>query len=304
MIHLLLAACGSDYPINIWVEETLDTEIVRDEFWAVDQALDLLLVVDESGSMSVEQHMLKTQLPNFLLALDNETFTSLDWQVGISSAAPHIRGSYGWVSKYDENPQDQLAELIDGLVASCQGPDGEVSKCERGLDATLISYAWDREHRKNSADLLVVWVSDEPDQSINTPESYLTQAALMRSKPFKTMHTAIVYETDQDLCWEDKDRTLIGRGYIEAADMVLNLCEPDMWPDAINLAAQHLPTINTHHYLSRKPVQNSDMNVYVEDRFVSPELWEYHPRKSMITLDWDPVVGSHIEVLYQVERSY
>lgn len=306
MLYLLfVSGCGSDYPINTWVEEVVDTEMCRESFEAYPQKLDVAIIADESGSMGTELEMLYEQIPAFLERFNDKTFTNLDVLVGVGGADPNNAGLYGFVNMSEPTAEEDLNTLVGSLDTYCKVHGDRHCTKEAGLDSMLVSHVHDEEYRHDEADLLVVWISDEPDQSSNTAETYLAQVYAFREPPFMTYHAAIVYTNENDVCWESDGSSLPGTGYMEAANMVLSLCEPETWSDAIDLAANHLPYVNQYLNLEQKPFSAFDIKVFErnEDSMIEikDDFWNYNATTNTVQLKYDPIVGTKTEVFYQTE---
>ncbi len=160
----LLAGCngidvGFDDPDTIapdpvWVEETLGT--------AAAPAVDILFVVDGTGSMAEEQSSLAAASATFVSILGD---LSLAWQIGATSSDLADEGVLlgdPWVIT-PESPDAASALGTALLVGTDHVPPSS------GLDAATLalrdSTGQNRGFRRADAALHVVFVSDDDDQS-------------------------------------------------------------------------------------------------------------------------------------------
>ncbi len=159
-----LSACdGIDYgfqdpdeeaPPEVWVEETLHQGAAP--------PVDVLFVVDGTGSMAEEQMALAAAANDFVAALEGER---LAWQVGVTSTDPADGGALAgrpWIlTPGAEAPGAALAAALE--VGADRPPPSA------GLDAVALALA-DAQglnvgFRREGAALHVVFVSDGDDES-------------------------------------------------------------------------------------------------------------------------------------------
>jgi hypothetical protein len=119
-------------------------------------ALDIMLVVDDSGSMSEEQVNLSTKLE----ALISEVGKA-DWRIAVTTTSMN-RGCVGLVTKQDVNPSLKFAQIFQNEIDT--GGDGtEVGfyQAVRGLTMDCQGQSWVR----NDSSIAVLIVSDEDNCS-------------------------------------------------------------------------------------------------------------------------------------------
>ena len=163
MFLSLTLACGIDVGFGdtdaavadpVWVTESL----VQDSAPAVD----VLFVVDGTGSMAEEQASLVAAAGDFVGALEAD---SLDWQLAATSTDLEdggvLNGNPWILTPQHESPAAALAVALD--IGADHAPPSA------GLDAAALALADDtgQNHgfRRESAALHVIFVSDGEDQS-------------------------------------------------------------------------------------------------------------------------------------------
>jgi hypothetical protein len=163
-VVLAIACTGFDVGVNdpdaqspdpVWTTESL--------VQGAPPAVDVLFVVDGTGSMAEEQGALGAAASAFVTTLDEQ---GLDWQIGVASTDPEDGGVlYGdpWIlTPESEAPAPALA-LALGAVGTGHVPPSA------GLDAATLTLrdpsGQNHGFRRASAGLHVVFVSDGEDQS-------------------------------------------------------------------------------------------------------------------------------------------
>lgn len=287
-----LLACSDFRITHIDDDSGKTTYIAIDTGVAVEERLDILFVVDESCSMSEEQEILEANVGTLLSPLESKAADSIDWRAGISSANPAEGGAVGWAYRDQEDPVGTLSTYIGNLNTNCQG-----YTCEAGFDAAIISNLKDKEHR-DDADLLTVFVSDEHEQSSNSLAGFLTEASKFRGVPFTTINTAIVHSVADTSCAGVAER---GSGYIEAADVFVELCDVANWPDTINAAIAHVQSINRYAYLTHEPFVYEDGSVDMRVLVDGKETDGWILLSTKVLFDQPLLPGQQWMVVYQVE---
>ena len=299
---LIQFGCTTDYSIvtkeeNLTEEITIETSIVGDlgyTYGAVyDQAVDILFLVDESGSMSDDQERLSNTMPSLYNLLVGEDFTNLDWRVGVTSTDP-TSGLYAVV---DHDDPDTLLRLMT-LTTFLESHAGEA-----GLDAAVRSVAWNSEFHREETDLLLVYVSDEPDQSAVDISTYESIMSSVKYYPFITTESSIVH-TDGYVdvggdCVNNYSEE-VGTGYIDVSEVVVDICDTDNWIDVLDNAKDHIPTLNERWYLDGVPVEPYEDNIEVYYDYTKVDSWYYDMNNNSVVLLTIPPVGTFIVILYLI----
>ncbi len=141
-------------PDAVWVEETLDSGPAP--------AVDVLFVVDGTGSMAEEQASLAAASASFVAILSEQ---ALAWQLGATSSDLSdegvLRGDPWVITAEAASPADALAAAL--LVGTDHVPPSS------GLDCATLALrdatGQNRGFRREGAALHVIFVSDDDDQS-------------------------------------------------------------------------------------------------------------------------------------------
>jgi len=160
-----------------WADETFNQTSQSD------RKIDIMWVVDNSGSMGDEQQSLAD---NFDVFIRDFIVRGTDFRMGItttdtsrpSTAGATVPGSFESLTAIQANANEQafISNFKNKIQVGTRG-----SGNEKGLEASeLFINRYKTEWMRDDAYLIVVYVSDEEDQSPKTKEEYL--AALQASK--------------------------------------------------------------------------------------------------------------------------
>ncbi len=117
--------------------------------------LDLLVVIDNSGSMSQEQANLGARLANLLSAVSNS-----DWQIAVTTTSPNANGSCAikLIKSNEANAATKFAEAVNAGTSG-DGNEQGIRQARIGLECTTTPWV-----RANSS-VAVLIVSDEDNCS-------------------------------------------------------------------------------------------------------------------------------------------
>lgn len=205
MLSLLLLSACLDYNLNniqhsgTNYEEDTAYPLPRDT-----QNLDVLIVLDTSGSMHDDTAIYYglSQIPNNL--------TSYNWQIALITTDPNNHLTF-IIDSTEPEPGWAIIESIESLQNS-------YSAREQGIDAAIEFLDYQTYLRPNTP-TLIVFVSDEDDQSEALPEE------LLLSWPAYLEITSIVgMVADAPGCTAD-----YGERYISISDRVIDICTSTRW---------------------------------------------------------------------------
>lgn len=161
-LAVLVAAC-SDYGLADPDEAAAPPVRVEEQFTqAARPALDVLFVVDSTGSMAEELATFSARAGELVEALDA---VGLAWQLGVTTADPADGGAlvgHPWIVTPEAD--DPVAAFAAALDVGADSPPPAA-----GLDAAALALldadGLNRGFRRDGASLHVVFVSDGDDQS-------------------------------------------------------------------------------------------------------------------------------------------
>lgn len=276
----------SDMGLNYEIknEEIIYENIQIDGGFVYDQAIDILFVVDESGSMDDEQAILQQSMQGFYEELISEKFINLQWRVGIKSTDNTDGGVYDYVDWTSQNPLFELSTLTMLLSENDK---------EAGFSSALWSMSNDVDFHRKNADLLIIYISDEEEQTDIEIGEYNSLISLFKEEPFIVTESAIVATYESETRCSQAD---MGKRYIEVSEVVVDLCDTQNWIKTLEYAAEHIPTLNTTWYLTEVPLDSE--NIQVEINGIPTSNWLYSSDKNAIILNDPPATGSYVAVAY------
>jgi hypothetical protein len=288
---VLLAGCASDIGLSYTKKEVVEIvgDVAVESREVYDQALDLLLLIDQSCSMSDDIEALENTLPLFYAELRGPDFIDLDWRIGVKSTDPSEGAIESWVAWDDPNIDFKLQALSQGLGSSWQLGG------ESGLDAAVDSLAWDDEFHREHSDTLIIFMSDEPDQSTITPAGYNSLVSTYKPDPFVVTEGAITVTTLDNRCDTAYD---LGTGYLDVSETIVDLCDTEDWLTVLDFVKDHVPTLNEVWPLSLTPLDINSIQVEV-DGTPWPH-WYYEEAENTVYMTVIPNTGQHVVIAYLV----
>ncbi len=264
--------------------------------------LDILWVIDNSGSMKDEQEAIAHNLDVFI---QNFKQRDIDFQMSfttteVSSPRNGSNGSDDENSSHflnsemlKKNERKFLRDFSRFVQVGTKG-----SPIEQGLEASLkhINNTKNKFFREDAI-LAIIYVTDEDDQSKETTQHYFSELSSSRSQDGFLKLFSIVSFKEQG-----------GRGitpghqrYKEVTDLAGGLIA-DIEGDFYNTLFQigeNISKLATEFPLSQKADPDS-INVIVDG--VQSSQWSYNAQNNSIEFTQTPVNGSQIEVEYKVEN--
>lgn len=308
MFSFLLFSCGNDYLLNHNTEEVVINEIVEEvivyedtspdytDIWVdsfiqpyATSGVDILWVIDPSGSMSDDQPRILAGITHMMSNLP-----SIGWRLMI---IPSDFQRVTNIQSFPIVPGDTITDVEAMYNANMHGHR------EAGFDAVyeyvaINTYAntWLR----NDAALLIVFVSDENEQSSEYFSSYIEFYTWLRSYRMNSAISSIVHIPPTDsLCNVSPINT--GQEYIDITNLyygqVLDICSED-WSSGVADAALQV-TPYEEWELSRVPLDTSYIYVFIDN--IPTFDWVYDTALNKVVFNVIPPDGSLVEIAYNVQ---
>ena len=312
---LTMLSCDSDYtvmtrepeviyeqvevPVYIEVEVPVGTPTEEVEIWvdsfvqvrAVD-GVDIIWVIDTSGSMSAYQEQLMNGLEIMMNALPPS-----GWRLVMISTDPdEVTGE----SQFPLVPGDSILDAEDMYGLMNKGPE------ESGFDS-VYSYiefnpyapSWMRP----DAALLVVFVSDEDDQSdVMTSASDFVSWYTARRYGNVFLASIVMQEEEYSVCETVGPGSSVGSSYMTATDLLfgttVDICEEDWSAGVTDATTQIEPYENIA--LTHTPVQET-IRVFVDGQLYNE--WVYTQSTNTVDFLVIPPGGSLVEVGYVIDST-
>ncbi len=180
---------------------------------AEDAKVDILWVMDNSGSMSDEQQALAYNFNAFISSFIEK---DIDFQMAVTTTDASYRKSGRMIgdsskltSAAAKNDVQQFMDDFSSMIRV--GTDG--SGQERGLQTSTDFFDRYRDWARQDAYLIVVYISDEEDQSYDFVSNYVSGLqSLKASTGMVKAYSIVTQELDPKKQWET-----IGNRYMEAS---------------------------------------------------------------------------------------
>ena len=281
-----------EVPVYVEVEVPVNEgEIWIDSFtqpMSVD-GIDILWVIDRSGSMRMHDASLLAGVEAMLLALPVS-----DWRlVMINADSSHSVTN----SEFPLVPGDDAADAADMLNTL------RTAHREEGFNATyeyIVNNPYSSTWMRPDAGLLVVFVSDEEEQSdleYPTASDFVTWYSSMRMGSV-FMASVVNVEASESMCFWPPGPLDIGNRYMDATNMlggtIVDICDEDWSPGV---------TDATH---SIEPVENVKLTHKAETDsirvFINGALnydWYYTESENTVYFTVVPSAGQLVEIGYR-----
>ncbi len=315
-LTLLLAAC-SPVADQVYMKPVQKVEKVTENPDAVyfDPSVDILFVVDNSGSMMTHQTNLSRNISLFTSNFYKKSI--LDYHIGVVTtdmgwrAGGYLVGNPKFVTKATPNG--------DGLLANnlMVGTDG--SATEKSFDPVykaldpLMQQGPNAGFYRPSASLVVIFITDAEDQSdISALDLHQTLLRLKGGVARRVLSYGVIVPSTVTNCERDeftrpaRIETFLSMVFNGSQGKnVHNLCDPAFGDKLADMAKDIVDLIGRKIYLNRVPNIDSIKVTYGNMVLPSDEKtgWVFDPKENAIILgekiDWaSQPIGSRVMVDY------
>jgi hypothetical protein len=320
---LLLAGCqdynlkGGDDVQGKYNPPDLGAEVQVDRITQVTvPAVDVLWVVDNSGSMEEEQRALRDNFGSFMQYF---TDSGMDYHVGVVSTDMDNGQERGKLivdssrtSRYIDSSLGADAALESFADRALLGING--SGTERGKDAALTAltterYATNDGFYRDDASLSIVVISDERDYSDVSVNEFVNWIRTLKTDEDYTVSFSSIVGPDRDTCGTAAER---GTGYLEVTSQVGGITWPictDDWSEVLTELGLRAAGLKQEFFLSRLPVEATlSVSVKEPDGTETPYAvdtdWTYSRARNSITFsDFTPTPLSVVRMEYELLAS-
>lgn len=288
-----------EVPVYIEVEVPVGTPTEEVEVWvdsfvqvnAVD-GVDIVWVIDTSGSMNAYQTQLLAGIERMMAALPDT-----GWRLVMIPTDPDEAAVE---QQFPLVPGDSISDAEDMYDAMGRGPD------EKGFDS-IYEYIGTNPYAatwmRSDAALLVVFVSDEDDQSdiLSSSTDFVNWYAGRR---FGNVFLAsiVMLADDVSICPGGYSGSSVGTEYMSATTLlfgtIVDICSDDWTPGVTDATSQ----IEPYEFitLSKTPVADT-IRVFVNQTLYSD--WYYEQSTNTIYFTTIPDGGMLVEVGYVIDES-
>ena len=213
--------------------------------------LDIIFVIDNSGSMNVFQNELANQMTAFLNIF---TLSDADYHLGFVTTdrgALQGSGSVFWIDNSFATPVDWAQGVINSIGVHGAGIEKGIRFAKEVLENTdpIAGAAPGTPFWRADATLVIIYVSDEPDFSDGTWTNYTSFFDSIKPNIDMTRHFAVIGDSPSGCIWQSPwgPRNVgYGSGYWNMTQRYngdwYSICAPDWGNQMQDLA----DTVTTH----------------------------------------------------------
>lgn len=275
-------------------------------------AVDVLWVIDNSGSMMDEQTELRTRFDSFINYFIG---SGLDWHVGVVStdmSDPDHRGKLRlqdgvrYLDPSSPHPADTFRRMAD------LGTSGDATEKGRAAAWSALVTLRDGPNAgfyRDDAFLSVIVISDEDDSSGSSPVSkgeFISWLQTHKPREGMTSFSSIVGSVDGRAsdCTSSFGDAWAGYEYVDVTDavggIVWSICSEN-WDPVLDELGMQAAGLKREFFLSEVPVEDS-VHVWVEQAGATiEEDWTYSRSRNSITfVDFVPDELAEVFIEYEV----
>jgi len=290
-----------EVPVEVIVEVPVEVPGEGGEVWidSFEQpytmdGIDIVWLIDKSGSMNQHAGRVVAGIEQMMLALPPS-----GWRLGITSMAWQNASN---TQEFPLVPGDSVQDAWDAYNNT-----GNIG-LEAGFDALyayLIENTYNQSWLRPDAGLLVVFVSDEEEQSsrdfTSSPgglQDFINWYGNQRPSVF--LASIINLPSSESLCNNSHHWSYTGQRYIDATNafggVVVDICDEDWAPGVQEAASQAQP--HEEWELTYAPIEDS-LIVFVN--FAEFTDWTYDSPANSVQFDVLPPEGSLVEIGYVID---
>lgn len=278
-------------------------------------AVDVLFVVDNSGSMSEEQASLRDNFDGFMRYF---TSSDMDYHVGVVSTDMDNRNESGKLiehagSRFIDASFSESEAITSFKQRASLGTFG--SSDERGKDAAYTALNSERDKTnvdfyRDEAVLSIVVISDEWDYSRNVSvNEFSSWMSSLKEEDDQTWFSGIIGPSPRG-CSSPNGDAMDGKGYTEVIEAVggieYSICEQD-WSSILEQLGMQAAGLKREFFLSLAPVEDTitvEVRMEKEKREFEPNEYTYSASRNSITFNsFVPDPLTVVEIEYEILAS-
>jgi hypothetical protein len=248
--------------------------------------IDIVWLIDKSGSMNHHAGRVVAGIEQMMLALPPS-----GWRLGITTMAWQNASN---TQEFPLVPGDSVQDAWDAYNNT-----GNIG-LEAGFDALyayLIENTYNQSWLRPDAGLLVVFVSDEEEQSsrdfTSSPgglQDFINWYGNQRPSVF--LASIINLPSSESLCYIDATNAFGG--------VVVDICAED-WATGVQAATTQVEPYEEWE-LTFTPIEET-LIVFVDSVEMSDLDWSYNPLTNSVEFLIIPIEGTHVEIGYVIEHA-
>ena len=280
-----------DGDVEQWVNDQFEQEEIP--------LLDILWVIDNSGSMGVIQSHVANNMAAFMPVFLAAT---PDFHMGfITTDSAAFSGGY-YLDTSTVDPETEASTIVNGIGTYGSGYEKGIEYAYESTNSS--SYAGPGStFLRDDATLVIIFVSDEPDYSTGGWSNYTTHFSALKD-PDRLHMVSIIGDYPSGCTYNNGSYTRTiqhGSGYYDITNYfggdVLSICATD-WGLQMEDLAETVSSRRTFALSEADPIEDT-IEVYVNGQLVTG-TWTYDPTDNDVTFNAgeEPEPGDTIEVVY------
>lgn len=266
--------------------------------------VDIIWVIDDSGSMSIFQSMLAQQMTDFM---DQFLLSDPDFHMGFITTSDHQWQSsgIGWIDQNHPDPVGWSSSTIGNIGVYGSGVERGIEMASLALQDNSVAGPNSSFYRQN-ANLAIIYLSDEPDYSVGSWQNYVWFFDNLKSSVDSIKMYGVIsdYPTGCEyISPTGHSRQLqAGYGYYEIINYYsgawYSICAPDWGIQLKDLADQVSDT--SVFQLSENNIAEESIEVYVNGQQSNDWIYDASINSVVFNSDSIPTEGQRIEISYAI----
>jgi len=276
------------------------------ETWQQDPVpvVDIIWVIDDSGSMSIFQSMLAQQMTDFM---DQFLLVNPDFHMGFITTSDYTwQGSWpGWIDNNHSDPVGWSASTINGIGIYGSGMERGVEMAYEALQAPSVAGPGSTFYREH-ANLAIIYLSDEPDFSTGSWINYTWFFDNIKPSVENVKMYGVIadYPAGCDYITANGITRHLnpGYGYYEIINYYngswYSICAPD-WGIQLKDLAEQVSNTSTFQ-LSETDIIEESIEVYVNGQLTEAWIFDDSTNSVIFNEGSTPREGQTIEITYAI----
>lgn len=315
-----MMACSPETPKLIPKPEVRNDKVSTDsDAFTFTPKVDILFVIDNSGSMGSHQNNLAANINQFVQSFS--ATMQIDYNVGVVSTdmsdnyhSGRLQGQVRFVNRLTPNGLQTIASNILGLGTSGDWQEKSFDPVVAALSAPLIT-GFNAGFYRQDAHLAVIFITDAEDQSedydATSTFNFLTNLKANKDKVLAygvIVPSAVSNCSRDDMNFPSRIENFLAMP-INAGKNVMNLCDSAFGTKLADLSKDIAKYVGGVIYLNRAPVV-STIKVTYGSQIIPPGYkngWSFDPSKNAIVLGDDiqwsqQPAGTKVQVYFEAAQ--
>ena len=268
--------------VDIWIDSFIQVGAY--------ESIDILWVIDRSCSMNDND----AELLLGIEAMMNNLPVDINWRLKMITS-----GDSGYYTQPTTFPLTQGATYKDALAMYSELPNDGAEAAFGATQDYVLDDAYAKTWLRHDAAILIVFVSDEEEQSMITTNDFISWYGSLRN----AVYMASIVNVDQStsVCANAPHVSHVGDKFIEATNYfngnIIDICSPD-WSSGVEEATSKIEPYDSYA-LRHLPMEDT---LVVFENGIPFYDWRYEGSDNTIYFDTLPAEGVLMEIGYSIEE--